>query len=110
MSTTASFIWIIIGCAIVTWIPRVLPFILVKKVILPEVIMRWLSYIPICILTALIVEHVWKVDGAGISAISVDLPFLYALITTVVVAIWSRSLSITVLVGVIAMAIIRYFT
>lgn len=110
MSTTASFIWIIIGCAIVTWIPRVVPFILVKNVALPEVLMKWLSYIPICILTALIVEHMWIIDGKGISAISVDLPFLYALIPTVIVAIWSRSLSLTVLVGVIAMAVVRYFT
>ncbi|MCR8657582.1 AzlD domain-containing protein [Paenibacillus endoradicis] len=109
MSTTTSFIWIIIGCAIVTWLPRIAPFILVKKVVLPEVMMKWLSYIPICILTALIVENVWTIDGKGITAISIDLPFLYALIATVIVAIWSRSLSLTVLVGVIAMALVRYF-
>ncbi|URN96385.1 MAG: AzlD domain-containing protein [Candidatus Pristimantibacillus lignocellulolyticus] len=108
MSTT--FLWIVIGCAIVTWIPRIVPFILVKKVELPEVIMKWLSYIPICILTALIVEHVWIVDGTGISAISIDLPFIYALLPTVIVAIWSRSLSLTVLIGVIAMALVRYFS
>jgi len=78
-------------------------------VTLPNVMMRWLNYIPICILTALIVEHIWIIDGQGISAVSIDLPFVYALIATIIVAIWSRSLALTVLVGVIAMAIIRYF-
>lgn len=110
MSTTALFVSIIIGCSIVTWIPRIVPFIVVKKVTLPEVIMKWLSYIPICILTALIVEHIWIIDGNGITAISIDFSFVYALIATVIVAIWSRSLSLTVLVGVIAMAVIRYFS
>ena len=109
MSTTTAFIAIVIGCGIVTWIPRIVPFILVKKIELPKVIMRWLSYIPICILTALIVERIWIIDGKGFAAISIDLPFIYALIPTIIVAIWSRSLSITVLVGVIAMALVRYF-
>ena len=109
MSTTAAFIAIVIGCGIVTWIPRIVPFMLVKKIELPRVVMRWLSYIPICILTALIIEHVWIIEGKGFSAISIDAPFIYALIPTIIVAIWSRSLSITVLVGVIAMAFVRYF-
>lgn len=109
MSTNIAFIFIVIGCGLVTWLPRIAPFIMVKNIELPQVVMKWLSYIPICILTALVVEHIWIIDGKGLSAVSFDLPFLYAVIPTIIVAVWSKSLSLTVLVGVIAMAIVRYF-
>ena len=60
MTTTTSMILIIIGCAIVTWIPRAVPFMFVRSVKLPDVILRWLSFIPVCILSALVIENLFS--------------------------------------------------
>ncbi|MBO2535930.1 AzlD domain-containing protein [Rummeliibacillus suwonensis] len=105
MSTT-SIIWIIVGCALVTWLPRIIPFIFVRNVKLPEVVLKWLSFIPICILSALVVENLLDTNG---SFVTLDWPVFAAFIPTVIVAIWTKSLSTTVIVGVISMAAIRFF-
>ena len=97
---------LILGCAIVTWIPRVLPFAFMKKVKLPSVILRWLAYIPICILSALVISNLFIKRN---SYVTLNWPVLVAAIPTLIIAIWTKSLSLTVIVGVAAMAIIQYF-
>jgi Predicted membrane protein len=104
--STTSIIWIIVGCALVTWLPRIIPFIFVRNVKLPEVVLKWLSFIPICILSALVVENLLDTNG---SFVTLDWPVFAAFIPTVIVAIWTKSLSTTVIVGVISMAAIRFF-
>lgn len=99
-------IWTIIGCAIVTWLPRIIPFLFVKHVKLPAIVMKWLSFIPICILSALVVENL-LVPGDGIT--SLNWSVVFAFIPTLLLAIWTKSLSVTVLAGVISMAIIRIY-
>lgn len=97
---------LIIGCAIVTWIPRVLPFAFMKKVKLPTLMLRWLAYIPICILSALVISNLFvKKNGY----VLINWPIFIAAIPTLIVALWTKSLSLTVIVGVVAMAIIQYF-
>lgn len=103
---TASFFWLLIGCALVTLIPRILPFILVKRMELPEVFMKWLSYIPVCILTALIVDEMLIHTNSG--HIQLNVLALIAAVPTIVVAFISKSLSLTVVVGVVAMAVLRF--
>lgn len=46
----------IIGCALVTMIPRIIPFLVVRNITLPESVLKWLSYVPVCVLTALVVK------------------------------------------------------
>lgn len=105
MSTT-TIIWIIVGCALVTWLPRIIPFIFVRSVKLPDVVLKWLSFIPICILSALVVENLLNTEG---SFVTFDWPVFAAFIPTLIIAIWTKSLSTTVVVGVISMAAIRHF-
>ncbi|HWI47724.1 MAG TPA: AzlD domain-containing protein [Rummeliibacillus sp.] len=103
--STNTIIWIIVGSALVTWLPRIIPFIFVRKVKLPDVMLKWLSFIPICILSALVVENLLNTDQ---SFVTLDWPVFAAFIPTLIVAIWTKSLSTTVVVGVISMAAIRY--
>ena len=56
MTTSIAMVLLILGCALVTWIPRILPFVLVKNMKLPKIVLRWLAYIPVCILSALVIE------------------------------------------------------
>lgn len=95
----------IIGCAIVTWLPRIFPFVLSKKIDFPEWFLKFLSYIPICILTALLFQSILEVQENGFP----QLKTLEALscIPTFFVAIRTKDLMKTVLVGIVTIAILR---
>lgn len=104
MSSTA-IIWTIIGSAVVTWLPRIIPFVFVRSVKLPKVVLKWLSFIPICILSALVVENLLNTDH---SYVTLNWSVFAAFIPTLIIAVWTKSLSTTVIVGVISMAAIRF--
>ena len=99
-------IWLILGCMIVTLLPRIIPFIFVRSVQMPEVVLKWLSYIPVCILTALVTESMLQDTD---SLLSFDWYVVIALIPTLITAIWTKSLSLTVIIGVVCMALLRFF-
>lgn len=105
MSLNVSILLIIVGSAIVTFIPRVIPFIVIRKIGLPKIVIKWLSFIPICIFTALIVDSFIIQDE---SLLSIDWSVLAAIIPTLIVAIRTKSLSVTVIVGIVCMATIRF--
>ena len=104
--TTWTMVWLILGCAVVTWLPRVIPFILVKSVTLPAFMMRFLTYIPVCILSALVFDSLYT---KGVFMTSINWLNFAAFLPTLFVAIWTKSLSKTVIVGVLTMALLRYF-
>ena len=106
MSISLPILLLMLGCALVTWVPRVVPFILVRNLQLPDVVLRWLAYIPVCILSALVLESLFEAED---HFVTFDWLNLFAFIPTIAVAIWTKSLSKTVIVGVITMAIIRLF-
>ncbi|MEN0650136.1 AzlD domain-containing protein [Caldifermentibacillus hisashii] len=105
MSLNVSILFIIIGGAIVTFIPRVAPFIVIRNIGLPKIVIKWLSYIPICIFTALIVDSFIIQDH---SLLSIDWKALAAIVPTLIIALWTKSLSVTVIVGIISMAAVRF--
>lgn len=107
MSLNMSIVLIIIGCAIVTIIPRITPFIIIRNMNLPDAVTKWLSFIPICLFTALIMSSILVESDTAVMAINWNV--IYAIIPTLIFAIWTKNLSITVIVGIISMAIIRYF-
>lgn len=104
--TTWTMFLLILGCAVVTWIPRIVPFALVKNVTMPTVVLRWLAYIPVCILSALVIESFINKEGR---LVTLDVLSLAAFLPTLLVAVWTKSLSKTVVVGVLTMAALRYF-
>lgn len=106
MTTSFTMLLLIIGCALVTWIPRVIPFLVVRNLSLPDVVLKWLSYIPICILSALILESLFHYNG---SFVTVNWNNLIALIPTLLIALLTKSLAITVIVGVITMFLLQMF-
>ncbi|PYF07664.1 AzlD domain-containing protein [Ureibacillus chungkukjangi] len=104
MSISLPVLLLMLGCALVTWVPRVVPFILVRNIQLPDVVLRWLAYIPVCILSALVLESLFEAEE---KFVTFDWLNLLAFIPTLFVAIWTKSLSKTVIVGVVTMAILR---
>jgi branched-subunit amino acid transport protein len=106
MSVDLTIMIVIIGCAFVTIVPRIIPFLVVRNIALPEPALKWLSYVPVCILTALVVENfIIQTDHS----LKIDWSVIAVLIPTLLIAIKTRSLSITVISGVVFMAILRFF-
>ena len=87
---------VILMSAVVTWIPRILPFVLVKYRGLPDPVLRFLKYLPIAIIFALILSSLVRwVD-------------LVATVPTMIVAFRYKNLMGTVLFGIVLVALLRW--
>ncbi len=96
---------IILGTAAVTVIPRVLPLVLLSRIRLPESVVRWLSFVPIAVLGALLAQAVVLPDGR-FSLPPQNLAMI-AIIPVFAIAVRTKSLVGTVLGGVAVMALLR---
>ncbi|WP_210137632.1 AzlD domain-containing protein [Staphylococcus sp. GDH8C109P] len=107
MTTTLHMLLIIVLCGVVTWLTRIIPFILITKIKLSETVVKWLSFIPITLFTALIVDGVLEQHEDSM-VYSVNLPFLVTMLPTIIIAIITRSLTITIVSGILIMAVLRW--
>ncbi|MDT4049704.1 AzlD domain-containing protein [Staphylococcus arlettae] len=106
MTTSVHMLIIIVICGLVTWLTRIIPFIVISKIQLSEQVVKWLSFIPITLFTALIIDGVIE-QQSGSFGYSLNIPFLVTIIPTVLVALVTRSLTITILAGIFVMTMIR---
>jgi len=95
------------GCALVTWIPRVLPFVLTKALTLPPTFEKFLSYLPMTILTALLVQSLLNFQTGQFP--SLRFPEFFACIPALIVGIRTNDLMKIVLTGVLGIALLRLF-
>ena len=105
MDVRPEILALILACAAVTAVPRVLPFVLLSKIELPRWLLAWLAYVPVAVLAALLAIEVLMVDGKP--AVSAANPSLMAILPALAVAGLTRSLIATVLVGVAAFALVQ---
>lgn len=98
---------IFVGMALVTYLPRMLPLVVLSRLQLPPLLLRWLSFVPVSVLSALLAKELLISGGA--LALPPAHPHLLAAVPAFVVAAWSRSLMGTVLAGIVAMAVLRLF-
>ena len=66
MTISLHMLIIILLCGLVTWLTRVIPFILITKIQLSEKVVKWLSFIPITLFTALIIDGVIEQHDNGL--------------------------------------------
>ncbi|WP_125710352.1 AzlD domain-containing protein [Companilactobacillus zhongbaensis] len=97
----------VVGCGLVTWLSRILPFWILRKVKLSPKVVEFLSFVPIVIMSALWFENLFHQHLGHLPTI--DYPNLIASLPTVISAIISKSLLVIVIVGVISLAVVRYF-
>lgn len=107
MTTTIHVLTIIVLCGVVKWLTRIIPFILITKIKLSERVIKWLSFIPITLFTALIIDGLIE-QQEGVMGYSINVPFLITMLPTIIIAVISRSLTITILSGIIIMAVLRW--
>ncbi|WP_413518125.1 AzlD domain-containing protein [Carnobacterium maltaromaticum] len=59
MSLTSQQLYLILGMAVVTYLPRMLPMLLLNNREIPEKIVRWMSFIPVSIFASLIFSDIF---------------------------------------------------
>ncbi|MDQ0176659.1 AzlD domain-containing protein [Bacillus chungangensis] len=106
MELNMTVLLIIFGGAIVTMLPRVLPLAVLSKVDLPDWVVNWLKHIPVAIMAALLAQEL-LIPTEEFGYFYGNLRLLAA-IPTILVAIFTRSLLGTVIVGILSMMLLRF--
>ena len=101
-------IGIILGMAVVTYIPRYLPIMFLTKYELPDPIRRWLSYVPVAVLSALLAPGILLTKSGHID-LSTSNHYLLASIPCLIVAWKSKSMFLTIIVGMISIMLLSEF-
>ena len=96
----------IVFSSLVTWIPRMIPFILAKYKGLPPIVEHFLKFLPVSIIFALILSSV--VTGKVGSLPQIKWLDFLAVFPTAFVAFRYRNLVGTVLFGVVLIAALRF--
>ncbi len=97
----------ICGMGVVTYLPRLLPMLLLSDRRLSPWIARWLSFVPATVLAALLAPGLLCRDG--VFALELDNVFLLAAIPTFLVAWRFKSFFGTVATGMALVALGRFF-
>ncbi|CYU93790.1 AzlD domain-containing protein [Streptococcus suis] len=100
-----SILLIILAAALVTWAPRVLPFVLTQNKSLPPKLVKFLSFLPITIIFALTLSSIMDEEvGSLPSLLPVE---SLALIPTFLVVLRTKNILLAVVVGVLTTAALR---
>ncbi|MBO1306931.1 AzlD domain-containing protein [Enterococcus sp. 669A] len=99
------FLLVILGCGVVTWIPRILPFVLTRTMVLPPLFEKFLSYIPLTILTALLFQSLLVFEAGHLPG--VKFPEVFACVPALIVGIRTNDLMKIVITGVVSVALLR---
>jgi len=97
----------IVGMTLVTYIPRFVPVLALASRTLPEPLIRWLSYVPTAVLSAMLVPSLLLKDTSF--DLSVENYFLWAAIPAFILAWRTKSFFGTVALGMGLVAAARYF-
>lgn len=105
MTIRPAILLLILGMALVTYLPRMLPLVALSHVKLPTLVLKWLGYVPVSVLAALLAKEL-LISDAGL-ALPPEHPQLLAAVPAFLVAATTRSLMGTVVAGIAAMALLR---
>ncbi len=103
-----QIILLILAMTAVTYLPRLLPLLLLSRRKLPLTVERWLSYVPVAVLAALLAPALFLPQGEFTLNLSLN-PHFWAALPALATAILTRNMFVTVLAGITATALIRFF-
>jgi branched-subunit amino acid transport protein len=96
----------LVGMAIVTFLPRLIPAWFLRGRQLPQFLISWLSYVPVAVLAALLLPSLLIEDNQ--INFSINNLYLWAAIPAGLVAWKKKSLFGTVITGMVVVAVIRF--
>lgn len=105
MAVRPEVLIIILGTGLVTLLPRIVPMVLVRRLELPEVVSRWLGFVPIAVIASLLAQELLMPEG------NVALPRenlqIVAGIPALITVVMTRSLIGCVVAGILTMTLLR---
>ncbi len=100
-----TFSVMLAGMFLVTYLPRVLPAWLLQGRTIHPFITAWLKYVPVAVLSALLLPALLVADGR--LNLAWDNLYLWAAIPAALVALKTRSMFATLLAGMAVVALVR---
>ena len=101
-----NFFWVVTGMLAVTYLARLVPMLVLSRMEIPEGFRRWLQFVPVAVLSALLVPNILLQNGS--LALRLDNTYLLAAVPTMIVAAKFKNIFLTVLCGIVCLMIIRF--
>jgi branched-subunit amino acid transport protein len=101
-----NYWWLVLGMALLTFIPRYIPFALAGRISIPTWLSKALHYVPIAVLSCIIVKASLVQDNELM--ITLDNHYLLAAIAALITSLLSRNLLLTVLIGLICFGTLKW--
>ncbi|MDZ4655569.1 MAG: AzlD domain-containing protein [Coriobacteriia bacterium] len=96
----SSYVWVVvIGMGLANYAVRLVPMALLARLELPKTVQRWLSFIPVSVMAALLVGEVLRPGGHWLPPL--QNPYLFAALPTAFVYYKWRNFLGTTVVGVL---------
>jgi branched-subunit amino acid transport protein len=104
---TGTLVWTVIaGMALTNIALRVLPLGVLSRLRMPRVLERWLSYVPVSVMAAMVALEVLRPGGRWMGIF--DNPYLLATVPTALVYRYTKSFIGATLTGVLSFLALRY--
>ncbi len=97
---------LVIGMALSNIVIRLVPIAALSRLELPHVVHRWLSYVPVTVMSAIVATQLLKPGGAWM--LRPDNPYLLASVPTAVVFHFTRSFLGATAAGVVSFLALRF--
>lgn len=98
-----KFVVALIAASVVTLLIRLIPFVLVRFIMLPYRLQLFLKYVPLAMMTALFLHAIWSREHG------LDLMGVVFVIPALIYGWWRQSLTGVVVISVVLMALWRSF-
>ncbi len=98
--------WLILGCTLVTVLPRIVPLMYLSVESLPKSALDWLSFVPVAVMAALLFPDIFYYGGK--INLTLNNTALLAAIPSLFISWYTRSFFGTIACAMGCMALLRY--
>ena len=104
---TAALAWgLVAGMALTSLVVRGTPMAVMSRLRLPATVERWLGYIPVSVMAAIVAVQVLRPDGRYLPL--AHNPYLFATLPTALVYRYTRSFLGATVIGILSFVALRY--
>ncbi|MCE5191618.1 MAG: AzlD domain-containing protein [Actinomycetia bacterium] len=102
----SAYVWtVIVGMGVANYALRFVPVAMLSRLRLPRPVQRWLSFVPVSVMSALVVGEVLRPDGRWLPPL--QNPYLFAALPTGLVYYKWHSFLGTTIAGIIFFLVFR---
>tara|TARA_A100001037_G_C14530688_1_gene362922 strand:- start:100 stop:429 length:330 start_codon:yes stop_codon:yes gene_type:complete len=101
-------LYTIFGMSLITLLIKIIPAILVSNIKIPDYLNKILEFVPLAVLSSMVVQFI-IIDNGKLN-LSFTNEFLWASVPTLIVALIFKSLFITIIIGLLTIVLLRYFS